>query len=324
MINALAQSNMGEYIDKVLGAEKVFSYYLGIPIENTKLVCSPLRKDKNPTCSFYNKGGKLYFHDFGIAKSYSPISVVMAKFDCTYQQACERIRQDELLIKEHEVKIKMRPPLNLDVVYDEWNSHYLAYWSLFGIQEDTLRKYQVSPVRTVYNNEELYMRGTKQNPIYAYRFPSGRVKLYRPLSPVKDKKWRGNSSLEDVSGLRQLPTKGTVVFITSSLKDVMVLYELGFPALAFNSEALGFSGESKKLMTSIIDSLRKRFRFIIFFMNSDEPGMVDNFKLSAAHKLPFITTKVGGPKDISDYVKKYSVHHAFKLMKKQICKRVRT
>jgi hypothetical protein len=303
-----------------IGPEKIFSYYLKLPIDNSRLFKSPLRVDNHPTCSFYIKNDTLLFHDFGRGKSYGPIDVVMELYSLSYKDALKKIVEDEQHISKLSLNVKLRPAINLDVIFDGWNDEYLSYWKQFGIAEKTLKKFWVNPVRTVYNNESLYMRSTKANPIYGYKFPSSRVKLYRPLSPDKEKKWRGNASAEDISGLVQLPSKGVVLFVTSSLKDVMVLHELGFPAIAFNGEAFGISGISKPIMSSALNILKRKFRFIYFFMNSDEPGMVDNYKLSSVHKLPCVYTPIGGPKDISDYMKKYKKEKTFKLIKKLLCK----
>lgn len=69
-------------------------HYLGIPVKKG-LFKSPLRQDKNPTCAFYrNKSGDLIFKDFSGAFCGNFISVVMAKFQCTFPKALQIIGND--------------------------------------------------------------------------------------------------------------------------------------------------------------------------------------------------------------------------------------
>ena len=74
--------------------EQLMEHYLGIPVKKG-LFKSPLRNDKNPTCSFYrNKNGDLIFKDFGSSFCGNFISVVMEKFQCTFPKALQIIGND--------------------------------------------------------------------------------------------------------------------------------------------------------------------------------------------------------------------------------------
>jgi hypothetical protein len=86
----------------------------------------------------------------------------------------------------------------------------MDYWSKFGISLDTLKIFGVKAARTIFRDSDLYMRSTKQNPIFVYKFLSSNYKFYRPLSPDKKKKWAGNSTAEDIGGLAQLPKKNII------------------------------------------------------------------------------------------------------------------
>lgn len=62
------------------------------------------------------------------------------------------------------------------------------YFSKYKIRTETLLKYKVVEAKTVYKNGIPSMKSTAKNPIFVYRFPSKRVKIYRPLSPDPLKK----------------------------------------------------------------------------------------------------------------------------------------
>lgn len=129
---------------------------------------------------------------------------------------------------------------------------------------------------------------------------------------------------EDIGGLTQLPKNNTITFVTSSNKDVMVLKELGFPAICFNGESYGINKASKSyaVAKSVLDALKKRSKYLILFLDSDEPGLKATLGMAQAHKLMWVTTREGGPKDISDYYKKYGRKKTFRLVKKLIKKKV--
>ena len=94
---------------------------------------------------------------------------------------------------------------------------------------------------------------------YAFRFKN-RYKIY---SPYEEKnKWLSNTRKTDIQGYNQLPYKGEHLIITSSLKDVMCLYELGYPAIALQSE---MQIPEEKL----ISELKSRFTTIDVLYDND-------------------------------------------------------
>jgi hypothetical protein len=203
----------------------------------------------------------------------------------------------------------------LEVVRTTWDEN-IDYWTKFKITQQTLNRYGVVPIKTVYLNDNLYARSTKSNPIYAYLYPSSRLKIYRPLSPKKGK-WYGNANMSDVGGI-QVIDKGVLCFITSSLKDVMVLHELGFPAVCFNTEVIN---PKNPIVAETVRSLKKKFRFVVSFMDNDEAGLRANLAMSREYGIPYVSTV--GPKDISDYIRKYAKHRTFKFIKKRLVKKFR-
>lgn len=100
----------------------------------------------------------------------------------------------------------------------------------------------------------------------------------------------------------------------------MLLDELGFPAIAFNSEQIPTRGENGKFVRSIIEHLRSRFDRVVFFMDNDEAGKAASIALKKEYKLPYVVTPEGEPKDISDYYAKYGKRKTRQLINKLIKK----
>lgn len=121
----------------------------------------------------------------------------------------------------------------------------------------------------------------------------------------------------------QLPKKGRLLIITSSLKDVMVLTQHGFPAICFNGEGYGCdpgtsSFEPVKLT---IKALRRRFSKIAVLFDSDEAGRQLAEKFSRHHKVPIIL--IGPQKDPSDFQRKHGSKKTFRELKKSLSKAFR-
>jgi len=187
---------------KEVGQEAVMSHFLGIEV-GKGLYTNPLRKDNNPSCAF-KKGsnGVLYFRDFPLGKSYTIMDIIMEKYKVSYKEAVKILQRELPLVSQHSDRRKgnLEQDVLLEVVQKSMDED-LWYWQQFGISAETLTKYGVSAVKTVYRNGDLYMRRTKTNPIFVYSFPSGRLKLYRPLSPSRKGKWYGNAGAEDIGGM---------------------------------------------------------------------------------------------------------------------------
>lgn len=297
-------------------------YYLSTTVGN-KLIKSPFRKDDKPTCGFYygKKTGRLYLHDFGNEEHYDAIAIIMKKFNIDYTSAINKVLEDYSKIAMLDASRKEGSPKELSWIPTD-NVH--PYFERFKIPPDYLPYFGVYAAKAVYADEVLWGRATNINPIFVYTQPSGRIRTYRPLSKKKEDKWYGNISAYDVYGLYQLPPTGQTLFVTSSLKDVMVLRVLGFNAIAFSGEGYGTGkegSESRRVVTRVLEKLSPRFKHIIFFMDNDTAGLQYNEKLSNIYRLPNIAIPTGYPKDISDCIYRYKTNKTRKIMKKLLSRK---
>jgi len=289
-------------------------YYLGVKV-TSKLIRNPFRNDDNPTCGFYyGSTGSLYLHDFATDEHMDCITVVKKKYNLSYYKAVQLIQIESNNFQNNETNLAETKKLE----YIAGGSH--DYFLKLGISQKTLDKYKVTHARALYINEDLYWRATPQNPIFIYNFPSRKFKAYRPLSKDKDRKWKSNCSNADIGGYLQLPKAGNILIITSSLKDVMVLHEMGYAAIAFNSEAIATRGESGKDIESLITELKTRFNEVILFLDNDPAGLEYAKKVSRRFSIKSIVIPTNLPKDISDVVAKYNFKKAKKLVNKLVRK----
>lgn len=151
-----------------------------------KLIKSPFREDKKPTCSFYySKSGRLYLHDFGTGQHIDCFEVVKLKFGISYNEAVKRIIDDQ----EHFVPNEVLTSSNtrkIEFIIGDYGS--FEYYNRFHISNPTLLKYNVYPAKVIYQDEVIIARGSKLNPLFVYLSSSGNIKWYRPLAKDSTKK----------------------------------------------------------------------------------------------------------------------------------------
>jgi hypothetical protein len=278
----------------------VFTYYIPSEIRLKKRMKSPLREDRDPSFSIYphHTSGEILFNDFAIGKSGNCYTFVMEMFGLDFKDAVNKIKHDVLGINESDnynhVPIKKKreyvriqgSPLVIETVVRGWEQRDLDFFSRFHITQDVLKKYNVSPLLnyTLYKEDNSYtINDSIKSPIYAIKFPSGRVKIYRPLAD-KRFKWISNiNGEEDVFGLSQLPNYCDYLFLMAGNKDVLsfvsIMDDMGLDAIAFNSESASIS-------SAMCNFLCAKSTNIYILYDNDPAGYENAKRLSQQYGFP--------------------------------------
>jgi hypothetical protein len=285
----------------------VYSYYIGGAFKIGKIFNSPIRQDNNPSFGIFKSKatGSLMFKDLATGDTGNCIKLVRILFNLTYKEALMKINLDFKagLIKVSEEGIYTKnvyKPRNsfISIKRIPFSKQDLIYWGSYSIKKSTLDLYQVTSTKVVWLDEDIIWRTSIDNPIYAYKVYD-KFKCYRPKAE-KDKKWISNLTSYHIQGFQQLPTSGNLLIITKALKDVMVLHELGYNAIAPN-------GENHSISTNIVEQLKERFNHIVLLYDRDEAGLKGTRKLFKEHNFNFIfIPKKYKTKDISDFTQKYN------------------
>lgn len=263
---------------------------------------SPFRKDKNPSFGiYYSKRTKqLLFKDHGTGECGNVIKFVsLFTGKIEYNDILSDI-VDKLNITNNTKLVSSKqyiPPTEtvIGVVRQEFTDVDINYWKQFNISINTLKKFNVNSIKYYLCNGIVKGTYKRENPMYAYKVYNN-FKIYRPLAD-KYTKWRNNLTDYDIQGYEQLPQKGDILFITKSMKDVMCLHEMGYPAVSPSSE-------STFLPKDVLEQLKTRFKRIIILFDRDVAGVKRSRKLSRETGLEaiFINKKFKA-KDVSDAVK---------------------
>ena len=311
-----------EYILKNLTQEQILEHYLGVPIVFNKKICSPLRRDTNPTCGFrYAPSGDLYFRDFSGHFAGNAFNVVEYIYGCNFNQALEIIAKDFKLRSSdskiskvnynyQSVKESQQRNTEINIKVRAFNSDDKDYWSGFGISKATLLHFNVFPCEVVWLNGNVVYRYTKDDPAYAYRFDEGIYKIYFP----RRSKMRFMCNTNVMQGKAQLKDTENFVILTKSMKDVMCLYEFGIPAVAPQSESVYPTENS-------IEVLKNRFNKVYTFYDFDYAGIKMAAEISRLYNIEplFLTngrfnTVDYGAKDWSDFVQNHGKQYATMLV----------
>ena len=309
-------------------SEEVYmEHYLGIPVKKG-LFRSPLRKDSNPTCSFYrNSKGELIFKDFSGDFYGNFINVVMRMFNLSYYSAMNKIAADFNLtndtvsaVKQEIVeppKFESSGPSKIQVETQPFTAAELNWWKDFGITPEILKKYKVFSCEHIFLNDSIIGESSSKCPIYGYYGNKmNKLELWRIYYPFNRKRgirFLTNWPAKKIQGFEQLPDTGNLLVITKSMKDVMCLSSLGINAIAPNSENLFISD-------SVLEQLKQRFKIIIVLYDNDLAGLDNMREIKEKHPdliYSWIPRKYNA-KDISDFYKKYGKDKTVEFLKEYI------
>ena len=210
--------------------ETFFEHYLGVPVKKGLFV-SPavIRADKKPTCAFYkNTRGILKYKDFA-GPTFDFVGCVMYIFNCSYGKALRIIANDFGFIKASNLEINL-PKIEytgtefsetekaiIQVEQKEFTKKELLWWESFGVSLNTLNKFKVFSIKSVFLNGVYFTSSSDRTPIYGYfggKDTHGN-ELWRLYMPTKRKyRFLSNWSSTLIQGAKQIPKSGEILVIT--------------------------------------------------------------------------------------------------------------
>ena len=304
--------------------EQLMEYYLHIPVKKG-LFRSPLRRDKQPTCSFYrNKSGTLIFKDFATGQHLNIFDVVQSIFRCDYFESLRIIANDFGIVRDNAlhknpgkinlnpIKIKDKEISKIQIEVQEFTDSELKWWGKYGISKDILKRFDVYSCKHVFLNDQLFAESQQHCPIFGYYGKKYQgLELWRCYFPKRTSfRFITNWPSKKIQGYDQLPKKGKLLVITKSMKDSMCLYSCGITACAPNSENLFIPDK-------VLEDLKNRFENIVVLYDNDRPGLYNMAKIRKEHpELTYVfIPKRYGSKDISDFYKDHGRRETLNLIK---------
>jgi hypothetical protein len=277
------------------------------PIVLRKVIKSPLRKDNNPSFVLLGEeNGTIVYYDFATGETGDCFDFAMEITGKSFKQILHSLsNRTNLPVKQIEQSSERRQDKSDFKFYNRrFNDLDKVFWESYNITRETLNVFNVTPV-------SFYL--VNSSPIYpntlCYKFKVGsRYKVYQPKNRVK---YLGNTNKNSIQGYTQIDQLSDCLYIVSSLKEVMVMYELGYSAIAFNSESTLPKEEIMNYFKEIYDTI-----YVLY--DWDESGRYFSELVSKKYGFINITSdKVQKTKDLSDFSKKYGLFELNKKIKNE-------
>lgn len=272
---AFRRCNRSVGLDVLLGKTSEFDimrFYLNIDVLPA-LINSPLRQDRNASVSIFSPDGvKVFYKDFGTGEHGSIFDLLGRMWNRTFSETITKIWDDIDRVKHNRINLNRtrrgvihKSNSILEVRTRQWFDYDMEYWNSYGISREWLEfgdVYPISHILITRDNITKIIPAEKLAYVYVER-KDGRVslKVYQPKS--QRLKWlsKHDSSVWDLWS--RLPDRGDTLFITSSRKDALCLWEnTGIPSVSLQGE--GYVPKEK-----VINQLKQRFGRVIIFFDND-------------------------------------------------------
>lgn len=316
-----------ENILKLVNEAEIYRYYLGFDFEIKQLFSSPFRRDDTPSFGIIPFNGTLIFNDLGDKKIkgnvFKFVSLITNKnfkdslrdinenmnlglFDPDLH-VYQNIAPTNSIIKYNDyenlnIKNLENKEVSLQIVTRNFNNIDKEYWSSGEIHKKTLDFFNVYPTTKVFKDNFIIWKETKNNPIYSWNIDNT-IKSYRPLENNPKAKWVTNCNKNYIQGLSQLmlnTLESKDLFISKSMKDIMIYYECGLNSIAPQSE-------NTYLEYELIDYLKNHYNCIINFDN-DEAGIKSAYWYWNNFNIPlFFIPSNSNCKDPFEFTQKYNL-----------------
>lgn len=300
--------------------EEVFAAYGDFPPKGN--FSSPFRSDRHPSCRmFRGANGKLYMVDDTTKESWDFIQLVQAFENLKFMDALEFIL-DRFLVRTHNLTVspqvkeamrKIKETEYADIRFQprKWHKAEYKYWQDLGVSRETLRKFHVYAAEKIQVNFETVYTAGDVSTVFVYKLEPSKYQIYFPFRP-KGKKFLCNTNA--ILGIDQVNWSADELIITKSMKDVIVLHEMGYNAIAP-------IGEGRILDKENLDAYDYAFGQVIIFNDFDLQGITSSIYYRMKYDFPcvFLTDGKFGTinytqKDPADLVKHYGFDNAKKMI----------
>ena len=296
----------------------ILHHYFGIT-HVPYMINSPLRRDNNPSLSFYSKDGiEVLWTDFSTKEGGDIIHLMSKYWGESYADTVKHLWEDlpkitnisgytQLSKKRYIVK---KTNVILKCKVREWKDYDLEFWNSFGISKRWLEYADVYPIshKIIIKNDEKFIFSADK---YAYAYVEFKdkkttLKIYQPFN-TKGFKWSNNHDRSVISLWTKVPANGLMICICASLKDALCLWaNTGIPSIAVQ-------GEGYSMSDTAIEELKRRFKHVYILFDNDEAGIVDGVKLAEQTGFTnIVLPRINDTKDISDLYKSLENKEQFK------------
>lgn len=297
-----------EELNKHITDEQIYHHYLDDFVVDEYMI-SP-RGEDTPSFKVDWYDNRLCWRDFG--NDLRPADAVnlvqyleeLQGRSITYHDAMMKIKQEvdgdiPYTIDVNKL-VKEKPDLRLKY-RGKFKRHEANYWIAEKLDISTLRRFGVFPAEIWYN-DRVWHHSVPDDPLFVYLWDAaiGFWKGYRPQTSSHSR-FIESECVGRVQGFGHMLPSETCI-ITKSYKDVMSYHELGYTAVAPQSESVFMSLEQVQHLKEIHDNL-----FINY--DPDKIGIKNATKYSEMHNIPCFHFGNEDVKDVTEFRKSKNDDH---------------
>jgi len=317
-----------EWVLNKVDQNQIFYAYFGDFIPYKKSYNSVFRKDRSASTGFFfGDSGELVYYDLGTGENLNCFAFVAKMYGIKYGEAIRKVACDFGLIQcegLHFEKKEINNSINFEkknkeereiqIIPAVWNLKHAKYWRQYGITKEELEKEHVYAVDKLFIDKNLIVN---KNDVLRFAYVvsvkgKGYMKIY---SPYADKfKWISNINLNTPFGWDTLNLDSETVYVTKSLKDMIVLKKIFPSVISTQNESEG------ALNSGLVKFLCKNFKKRIIVFDNDAVGVENCKKFNEKGFGYFNIPKdyiYEGIKDPSDFVAAYGIEKLKNLFKQK-------
>lgn len=298
-----------EKILEKISEKEIFDHFLKPFHEGTALkpgqnISNPLlpEKQKTPSFNIYERNGKWKFKDFSTGDNGDCWNLVMRLKKIDFKDTLKLISNEFMINEKSKTVIldRKKNGIKKPLLFNRsFNTQEKEFWKKYGINEDTLKTFQVNALTNyiAYNKDGDEYEVKNQNDTLMFSYNYGNCyKIYKPIDKTNRFIYLGERDQNFFFGINQLPENGNNVFITGGEKDVMTLHAHGYSAICMNSE-------TATIPENLMINLKARFEQVIVLYDNDETGLKQSRKIAQQHGIvQLVLPEIpNNGKDISDF-----------------------
>ncbi len=279
----------------------VFRVELGkFPV--SKAFSSPLRKDRSPSFTVFNKEGKWWWKDFSTGDAGDALKFVRLRYSLNGKEAIDKICQDlgiSQTTKEYKPLqiIEKAPEWNESEVHigfsdKKWTKEHHKFWEGTEVDEAHCRKYDTYAVKELAVNRRRVKIGEKEVVIAYYASDVDKVKIYFP-ERAKGHRFKGNVDGRYLWNLHGIE-KCDKLIVIKSMKDLLCTTVM-FPCV------IATQNESAAIFTEdVVDKIYILSKNIWVAYGSDKQGVEQSTLLSEKYNWKWVNPDNKLLPDIND------------------------
>jgi len=214
----------------------IYTFFIGEDIATKQNIRSPLRYDGTETFNIFYPSNtrskwdnQLLFKDFnGPAGNVFKFVKLWARHNdggkilSSTEEVCNYIlhKMSGTGVITRKKPVEIDTNKNFQIIRGEWNDYLLSYWKELGVDLGLLNYYRTSPCEYLLDEDGFIIQNFKGTQTYAYVI-FDKFKLYQP-NTENFKKFFNHCPPDYMQGYQQCQKLGNTLFITKSMKDVIV------------------------------------------------------------------------------------------------------